>query len=61
MIKYTINSFAKLDNPHCRVRLHFEVREGQFQVGVLPVEGTKIMIINKFYTTEGKINTYWTS
>jgi len=56
-LKYTKQFQKKLENifPEIGYKLRFE--KGNFKSGFCILKNEKVAIINKYYTTEGKINT----
>ena len=56
-LKYTKQFQKKLENifPDLEYRLRYE--KGNFKSGFCVLRDEKVVIINKYYTTEGKINT----
>ena len=56
-LKYTKQFQKKLENifPEIGYRLRYE--KGNFKSGFCVLRDEKVVIINKYYTTEGKINT----
>ena len=57
MIKYTNQFLAKLEDLVAESDYILRYEKGNFKSGYCLLRDQKIMIINKFYTTEGKINT----
>ena len=57
MIKYTHQFLAKLEDLVAESDYILRYEKGSFNSGYCLLREQKIMIINKFYTTEGKINT----
>lgn len=57
MIKYTNQFLSKLEDLVAESDYILRYEKGNFQSGYCLLREQKIMIINKFYTTEGKINT----
>jgi hypothetical protein len=56
MIKYTTNFLAKLEDLIAESDYILRYEKGNFQSGYCLLKEQKIMILNKFFTTEGKIN-----
>ncbi len=56
-IKYTTSFLTKLEDLIAESDYILRYEKGQFKSGYCLLKEQKIMIINKFYTTEGKINT----
>jgi len=56
MIKYTTNFLAKLEDLVAESDYILRYEKGNFQSGYCLLKEQKIMILNKFFTTEGKIN-----
>ena len=56
-LKYSKQFQKKLENifPDIGYKLRFE--KGNFKSGFCILKNEKVVIINKYYTTEGKINT----
>ena len=56
-LKYSKQFQKKLENifPNIGYKLRFE--KGNFKSGFCILKNEKVVIINKYYTTEGKINT----
>lgn len=57
MIKYTNQFLAKLEDLVAESDYILRYEKGNFKSGYCLLRDQKIMIVNKFYTTEGKINT----
>ncbi len=57
MIKYTNQFLAKLEDLIAESDYILRYEKGNFKSGYCLLRDQKIMIVNKFYTTEGKINT----
>lgn len=57
MIKYTNQFLAKLEDLIAESDYILRYEKGNFKSGYCLLHDQKIMIINKFYTIEGKINT----
>lgn len=56
MIKYTTGFLTKLEDIIAESDYVLRYEKGNFKSGYCVLKDQKIMIINKFYTTEGKIN-----
>lgn len=56
MIKYTIQFLTKLEDMIAESDYTLRYEKGNFKSGFCVLKDQKIMIINKFFTTEGKIN-----
>lgn len=56
MIKYTVPFLTKLEDMIAESDYTLRYEKGNFKSGYCVLKDQKIMIINKFYTTEGKIN-----
>ena len=56
MIKYTTNFLAKLEDLIAESDYILRYEKGNFKSGYCLLKEQKIMILNKFFTTEGKIN-----
>lgn len=57
MIKYTNQFLAKLEDLIAESDYILRYEKGNFKSGYCLLREQKIMIVNKFYTNEGKINT----
>ena len=57
MIKYTTQFLTKLEDLIAESDYILRYEKGNFKSGYCLLKEQKIMIINKFFTTEGKINT----
>ncbi|MFZ1807843.1 MAG: hypothetical protein WAU36_11495 [Cyclobacteriaceae bacterium] len=57
MIKYTNQFLAKMEDLIAESDYILRYEKGNFKSGYCLLREQKIMIINKFYTNEGKINT----
>ena len=57
MIKYTNQFLTKIEDLIAESDYILRYEKGNFKSGYCLLKEQKIMIINKFYTTEGKINT----
>jgi hypothetical protein len=55
-IKYTKNFLDKLENIFASSEYHLRYEKGNFKSGYCILKETKIVIINKYFTLEGKIN-----
>jgi len=56
MIKYTVPFLTKLEDMIAESDYTLRYEKGNFKSGYCVLKDQKIIIINKFYTTEGKIN-----
>ncbi len=56
MIKYTNQFLTKLEDMIAESDYILRYEKGSFKSGYCLLREQKIMIVNKFYTTEGKIN-----
>lgn len=56
MIKYTVPFLTKLEDMISESDYTLRYEKGNFKSGFCLLREQKIMIVNKFYTTEGKIN-----
>ena len=56
MIKYTTAYLTKLEDLISESDYMLRYEKGTFKSGYCLLKEQKIMIVNKFYTTEGKIN-----
>lgn len=56
MIKYTTQFLLKLEDMVAESDYTLRYEKGNFKAGFCVLKDQKIMIINKFFTTEGKIN-----
>jgi hypothetical protein len=56
MIKYTSQFLLKLEDLIAESDYTLRYEKGNFKSGYCVLKDQKIIIINKFYTTEGKIN-----
>lgn len=56
MIKYTTQFQLKLEEMIAESDYTLRYEKGNFKSGYCVLKDQKIMIVNKFYTTEGKIN-----
>ena len=56
MIKYTTAFLTKLEELFSESDYTLRYEKGNFKSGYCLLKEQKIMIVNKFYTTEGKIN-----
>jgi hypothetical protein len=57
MIKYTTQFLVKLEEIISESDYILRYEKGNFKSGYCVLKDQKIIIVNKFYTTEGKINT----
>jgi hypothetical protein len=56
MIKYTNQFLTKLEELIAESDYYLRYEKGNFKSGYCLLNDQKIMIVNKFFTTEGKIN-----
>jgi hypothetical protein len=56
MIKYTNQYLVKLEDMIAESDYFLRYEKGNFKSGYCLLRDQKIMIVNKFFTTEGKIN-----
>lgn len=56
MIKYTTSFLARLEDIIAESDYILRYEKGNFKSGYCVLKDQKIVIVNKFYTTEGKIN-----
>lgn len=56
MVKYTTGFLTKLEDLISESDYILRYEKGNFKAGYCVLKDQKIMIVNKFYTTEGKIN-----
>ena len=56
MIKYTNQFLTKLEDMIAESDYTLRYEKGNFKSGYCVLKDQKIIIVNKFYTTEGKIN-----
>lgn len=56
MIKYTVQFLTKLEDLIAESDYILRYEKGNFKSGYCLLKEQKIIIVNKFYTTEGKIN-----
>src|SRR5688572_16686511 len=56
MIKYTAGFLTKIEDIVSESDYILRYEKGNFKSGYCLLKEQKIMIVNKFYTTEGKIN-----
>ena len=55
-IKYTKNFLDKLENLFAASSYHLRYEKGNFKSGYCLLKETKVVIINKYFPLEGKIN-----
>lgn len=55
-IKYTNYFLNKLEDVFAESDYHLRYEKGNFKSGYCVLKDTKIVIVNKYYTTEGKVN-----
>jgi hypothetical protein len=56
MVKYTVPFLTKLEDMIAESDYTLRYEKGNFKSGYCVLKDQKIIIVNKFYTTEGKIN-----
>ncbi len=56
MIKYTPNNLKKIESLFQDIGYLIRYEKGNFQSGYCILENKKVIIINKYYTTESRIN-----
>jgi hypothetical protein len=56
-VKYTKNFLDKLENLVASSEIIVRSEKGSFKSGYCILKENKVVIINKYYTIEGKINT----
>jgi hypothetical protein len=56
MIKYTTQFLTKLEDLIAESDYTLRYEKGNFKSGFCVLKDQKIIIVNKFYTTEGKVN-----
>jgi hypothetical protein len=56
MVKYTIPFLTKFEDMIAESDYTLRYEKGTFKSGYCVLKDQKIIIVNKFYTTEGKIN-----
>ncbi|MEO5907285.1 MAG: hypothetical protein ABIQ11_11200 [Saprospiraceae bacterium] len=57
MIKYTKHNLNKLEDIFHELRITVRYEKGNFQSGYCIVTGKNIVIVNKFFDVEARINT----
>lgn len=57
MFKYTRHTLGKLEELFKELDYTVRYEKGNFQSGYCIVENRKVVIVNKFFETEGRINT----
>jgi len=55
-VKYTKHFLSKLEDIFAESEYSLRYEKGQFKSGYCILKDTKIAIVNKYYTLEGKIN-----
>ncbi len=55
-IKYTKGFLDKIENLFAESDYHLRYEKGNFKSGYCILKDTKIVIVNKYFTQEGKIN-----
>jgi hypothetical protein len=56
MVKYTVAFLTKLEDMVAESDYTLRYEKGNFKSGYCVLKDQKIIIVNKFYTTEGKVN-----
>ena len=56
MLKYTRHSLKKLEGLFEELEYTVRYEKGNFNSGYCIVENTKVVVINKFYEVEGRMN-----
>jgi hypothetical protein len=56
MVKYTVPFLTKLEDMLAESDYTLRYEKGNFKSGYCVLKDQKIIIVNKFYTTEGKVN-----
>ena len=56
-IKYTKHFLNKLEDVLAESEYHLRYEKGNFHAGWCVLHEKKVVLVNKYYTTEGKINT----
>ena len=56
MIKYTKHNLKKLEDVYRELKITVRYEKGNFQSGYCIVTGKNIVIVNKFFDTEARIN-----
>ncbi len=55
-LKYTSHFLAKLEDLFSETSYHLRYEKGNFQSGYCILNEAKIIVVNKYFPTEGKIN-----
>lgn len=55
-IKYTKAFLNKLEDIFTETEYHLRYEKGNFQAGYCILKDTKIVIVNKYFSLEGKVN-----
>ena len=55
-IRYTKQFLHKLEDLFSETDYHLRYERGSFNSGYCILRNTKVAVVNKYYTTEGKIN-----
>ncbi|MGF1638000.1 MAG: hypothetical protein ACFCUU_13065 [Cyclobacteriaceae bacterium] len=55
-IKYTKHFLNKLEDLFSETNYHLRYEKGQFKSGYCILNESKVAVVNKFYSLEGKIN-----
>ncbi|MFI5196884.1 MAG: hypothetical protein ACHQD8_07320 [Chitinophagales bacterium] len=54
--KYTLNTLKKLEELYEEARYILRYEKGNFNSGYCILEDRRVVVINKFFSTEGRIN-----
>lgn len=54
--KYTVNTLKKLEELYEEARYIIRYEKGNFNSGYCILEERRVVVINKFFSTEGRIN-----
>lgn len=55
-VKYTKHFLNKLEDVFAESDYHLRYEKGNFKSGYCVLKDTKIVMVNKYYTLEGKVN-----
>lgn len=55
-VKYTKNYLDKIENLFAQSAYHLRYEKGNFKSGYCILKNTKVVIVNKYFPLEGKIN-----
>lgn len=58
MFKYTLNTLNKIENIFKESGYIIRYEKGSFTAGYCLLENKKVIVINKFFSIEGKINCF---